>query len=348
MKKCIFLIFSLCAGFAHAQVGGNNSFEFLSFPLNARIAGQGGENISLRNEDVNLAFQNPASINEKMQGRATISYVPYLAKINGTFLAGAFPVRNNTFAVGLTFFNYGEMEETASNGDVIGSFSPTEYAVTAATSQKQGNFSLGASLKLASSQISSYSAHAITTDIGGMFIHPEREWTIGLAVKNLGFAFKKYTDAPMSVPLDVQIGTTYKPEHMPLRFSLTAHHLHKLDIVYLDPSKKGKKDLEGNEIKEKKTLADQIGRHFVFGGEFIFSKNFNLLFGYNILRRRELRTEAGSGGAGFSLGFAVTVKKFDFTYSHAFYSVAGGTNHLTLSADLTGFRKKKQKKEEGL
>jgi hypothetical protein len=145
------------------------------------------------------------------------------------------------------------------------------------------------------------------------------------------------------MPFDVQVGASFKPEHMPLRLSVTAHHLHKFDIVYLDPTQKGVIDLEGNEIKPKKTFADKLGRHFVVGGEFILSKNFHLRMGYNYLRRKELRLQTKSGGAGFSFGFMMRVKSFEIGYSKAYYHVAGGSNYLTVTTNFGRLLKKKEK-----
>ena len=47
-------------------------------------------------------------------------------------------------------------------------------------------------------------------------------------------------------------GPSIKPEHLPLRFSITAHHLQQLDIVYLDPNQRGQLDENGEEVKAKK------------------------------------------------------------------------------------------------
>ena len=43
-----------------AQIGGKRTFELLRHPSNARIAGIGGINVSLKDKDVNLIHSNPA------------------------------------------------------------------------------------------------------------------------------------------------------------------------------------------------------------------------------------------------------------------------------------------------
>jgi hypothetical protein len=343
MVKYIFVFCSLFPLIATAQTGGNNSWQFLNVPVNARLAASGGYNVSLRDQDISLAANNPASLNNEMGKYLSINYLPYLSDINGVTMMYGMPRKNNVYGIGLTYFSYGNMIQTEENGDVTGEFKARDYALTGTASHKIGNYVIGATVKLVGSHIGSYNSFGALTDLGGMFVHPKRAWTVGLAVKNLGFAVNKYTAQKVNVPFDVQIGTTYKLEHMPLRFSLTAHHLNQPDIVYLDPGKEPVKDLEGNEIKEEKKLGDQVLRHFNLGGEFLLSKNFNIRVGYNHLRRRELRLKEKSGAAGFSLGGMIRIKGFEFAYTRSFYHAAGGTSHLTLTTNFSTFVKKEKK-----
>ena len=142
------------------------------------------------------------------------------------------------------------------------------------------------------------------------------------------------------MPLDVQLGTSFKPEHLPFRFSFTAHHLQQLDIVYLDPNQRGQLDENGEEIKPRKTLGDKIARHFVVGGELLLSKNLNVRLGYNHLQRRELRLENTSGGAGFSFGVMLRISQFQLDYTHAGYHASGGANYFTIARNLDSLFKK--------
>lgn len=344
MRILVFLFFiAPIAGFA--QLGGLHSYEFLNVPINARSAGIGAENVSLRDQDVNQFHYNPASLNSQMANHFSISYLPFFADIKATSLSYATPSKNNVYGIGLTFFDYGEMVRTEANGDVTGDFRVREYALTGAAAHAIGNYVIGGSLKFAGSHLDTYSSLAVLADLGGMFVHPTRQWTVGLVFKNVGYAIKKYNqNTPVNMPFDVQIGTTYKLENLPLRFSITAHHLHQLDIVYLDPNKKVEKDLEGNEIREEKKLGDQIMRHFVFGGEFLLTKYLNIRFGYNHLRRKELRLKEKSAGAGFSIGGVIRVNAFELAYTRSFYHVRAASNHLTLITNFNSLIRKKERK----
>lgn len=338
---------SVGCSLAFGQVGGKNAFEFVDLPNNAHVAGIGAVNVSLLDQSPGLMFQNPALLNPKMNNFLEMNYLPYFADIQG----GAFSYANKfkdygTYGLGFQFTNYGKIESMDESGNNLGSFMPIDYYFYAGGSHQIGLYTLGASLKFAGSKIENYGASALMADIGGIFKHPEKDFTIGLTIKNAGFALKKYIKgSDVNMPFDIQVGTSFKPAHMPLRLSITAHHLHRFDIVYLDPTVKGPVDLEGNEIKPKKTFADKLGRHFVLGGEFIVSKNFNVRVGYNYLRRRELRLQTKSGGAGFSFGFMMRIKSFELAFSRAFYHVAGGANYLTITTDFNRlFTKNKKSK----
>ncbi|HEY8400241.1 MAG TPA: type IX secretion system protein PorQ [Cytophagaceae bacterium] len=335
----------ICLSFgAIAQIGGKNSYEFLDIPQSARTAGVGGVNVSIVANDPFLFFQNPALLRDTSVKNLGITYVPYYADINHTSLAYAFKAkRTGIWGAGLQYISYGAMEEADEAGNVTGTFMAKDYAVSVAKSHTIDYYTMGATLKFAGSHIQNYNSFALMADVGGVFTHPEKDFNIGLVVKNIGFALKKYTpDSRVAEPFDVQLGLTYKFDHMPLRFSVTAHHLHQFDIVYLDPNKRGKISLDGQEEKEKKTFADKVARHFVFGGEFLIAKGFNVRVGYNHLRRKELRLEQRSGGAGFSWGFMMKIKSFEFAFTRAYYHVAGGTSFITLNTNFSNLLKRKE------
>ena len=62
-----------------------------------------------------------------------------------------------------------------------------ESALFVSKSHQISNFRFGATLKMAFSSIAGYRANAIMMDIGGLFVHPHQDFTVGLAIKNVGF-----------------------------------------------------------------------------------------------------------------------------------------------------------------
>ncbi len=213
-------------------------------------------------------------------------------------------------------------------GQEQGEFSVVDYTLNVTHARTIDNITLGATAKLAVSRIAEFKSTAGLVDLGGVFKHPEQDFTVGLALKNIGYQLSTYNGAREPMPFDAQLGMSYKLEHMPLKFSLTAHHLHQFDIVYLDTTITGRLDENNQEVKPKKTFGDKLARHFVVGGEFMLSKNFNLRFGYNHLRRRELRLEIKAGGPVYLSGPWSGSGTFELDYTRAYYHVPGPATSL--------------------
>ena len=162
-------------------------------------------------------------------------------------------------------------------------------------------------------------------------------------MKSAGYQFSPYPGTDRGqLPLDVQIGATVKPEHMPLRFSLTAHHLQQWDIQYLDPNARGTLDASGNEKKATKSFGDNLARHFTASAALILGKGFQLRAGYNHLQRRELRLDNTSGSAGLSFGVMLKISTFQIDYTHATLQAAGSSEYFTISRNLNSLFRKKE------
>ncbi|MBC6606585.1 type IX secretion system protein PorQ [Hymenobacter sp. BT188] len=322
---------------AAAQIGGQQAFTFLNLPPSAKLAGLGGVNVSSRDADATMIYGNPALLNADMDGQLALGYVDYLSDIKQSTAAYVFNTKSlGRLGVGLTYLNYGRFEQFDAAGTSLGEFSVNEYALGVSDAYTSGNFTLAGTLKLAVSGIAGNHSLAGLVDVGGIFQHPTQDFTVGLTVRNVGYQLQPYAGAAREpMPLDVQLGASFKPEYMPLRLSITAHHLQQLDIVYLDPNQRGQLDENGVEIKPKKSLGDKIARHFVVGGELLFSKNFHLRAGYNHLQRRELRLENTSAGAGLSFGAMLRISEFQLDYTRAYYHASGAANYFTVARNLS-------------
>jgi hypothetical protein len=330
---------------AMAQIGGKRTFQALELPNNAKMAALGGVNISAFSPEVSMWLANPALLNPEMHHQLALSYTNFISSIGQSSLAYAWQTEKyGLWGAGLNYINYGTFTQRDAAGQEEGKFSVNDYVVSLAHASTIGPFTLGATAKLAVTGIAEYKAVAVLTDIGGIFKHPENDLTVGLVIKNIGYQIKSFSGEREPMPLNVQLGFTYKPEHMPLRFSITAHHLQQFDIVYLDTTGSALINQVGGNSQTKKALGDKIARHFVVGGELLLSKNFNLRFGYNHLRRKELRMENAGGSAGFSLGTMIRIKGFQLDYARGFYHTAGSTNYFTVSSNLQRLFKPKTRK----
>lgn len=307
-----------------AQMGGQKSFEFLNTPSHARLAALGGVNVSLADRDVNFITSNPSLIGDSLAGWGSAGYQSYVADIGQSSFTYLDTLKKiGMLGMSIQHISYGNMQRYDETGLELGEFNSGETVVMISKSHAVNHFRLGVSLKGIFSSIAGYRASALAMDLGGTFIHPEKQFTVGLVIKNLGFTLSQYTEmSDTPLPFDVQAGMTFKPEHMPLRFSLTAFNMVSGD-AYFNLADGG----EGPDTAEK------IFRHLNFGAEVLIHKNVNLLMGYNYQIHKELKME-GVGGGGFSVGFSGRVKSFEFTFARSGYiqGVAGYT--FTLAADV--------------
>jgi len=342
-KFLLFLAFTCSFAASFGQIGGRNSYEFLNLSANPRTMALGGINTSLGQADANMFLNNPAVLDTSMAGWASFNYSSFFGNIPHFLLTYAHNFGGNigTVGAGLQYIRYGNIQETDEAGNVIGEFLASDYALTLGKTWQSGNFRFGSNLKLIASNIASYSAFAIATDLGGFFKHPEKDLQIGLVLANVGFSIKNYFSGQnLRLPFDARLGVSFKPRHMPLRFSFTAHHLKRWDIAYNDPAFASTLDPFTGQVQTRKiSFADKLFRHFVFGSEILIHKNFHLRFGYNHLRNRELRFTDATALSGFSGGLAFRVKGYEFAFTRAGFA-AGGRSFFVLSKNLNDFFKK--------
>lgn len=327
LRKLAPSLLLLIAGLpAFAQIGGKRSFEFLNVPANARLASLGGVNVSLADRDVNFFYSNPSLSGDTLAGVASANYQFYVADIGHASFAYAHNFKRvGMLTFGVQHLGYGSLKSYDAAGQEIGDFKSGETALVIGKSHQVRAFRVGVNLKAAFSNIAGYRATAMMLDLGGLFVHPEHDLTVGLAIKNLGVVLSEYSGtSDTSLPFDVQIGTTFKPEHMPLRFSITAHNLARDGVTYDPPAT----DSEG-----PGTL-DKVLRRFNFGAELLIHRNVNVLVGYNYLVHQELKLENGGGAAGITYGFSARIKSVEFVFGRSGYITGQAGYAFTVSADM--------------
>jgi len=318
-----------------AQIGGQRSFEFQNVPTNTRLTALGGVNVSIPDEDLNMAFSNPALTSDTLSGMASFNYLSYFANVGALSAIYQHNLgKYGSWYLGVISFDYGDFEGRDPTGAVTTDFDASETLLVLGRSHTVGHFTFGASLKFTNSSIAEYAANSLALDIGGVFKHPDKELNVGIVIKNAGIVLSDYTsDDDSKLPFDVQLGTTFKPQHMPFRFSFTAYNLSKGDSAFFNTNDPNAGDEPGT--------ADKIFRHLNAGVELLISKNVNLRAGYNHLVRQELKLEETAGGAGFSFGLMFRIKAFEFSYSRGGYHAAGGSNNFGLAVNTNRFYKNK-------
>jgi hypothetical protein len=324
--KYLLTIALLVPVLVYAQSGGSSGFQALRLMTNARTAALGGENVSTTGGDLSVFQQNPALLDSVNTSDAVFMYNPFFADIQAiTFQYQAEFNKMGALAFGINYINYGEFQQTDDTGAASGTFHARDYVITVGKSHRLGPFVMGANLKFVHSGIAGYTANAMALDLGGVF-QVSKNFSTGMVIANLGGVLSDYSDGNNSLPLTVKAGFTFKPEHMPIRFTLTGHNFTDGEReFYLQ--------------KEKPNFADHLFTRVTIGGEILFSKNINFLLGYDHNRKQELRLEESSGGAGFSYGVMVGVKDFRFRFSRATYHAAGGTSYISVQRNLKTFKK---------
>ena len=68
---CLNTIFSMLC---FSQIGGQNTYEFLNFTNSARIASLGGNQISIKDNDLNFVFSNPSLLTSSLDNNLVINY----------------------------------------------------------------------------------------------------------------------------------------------------------------------------------------------------------------------------------------------------------------------------------
>lgn len=315
----------LCS-FATVGLGqGLSGFNFLRVPAHARVAALGGVNVSLADRDVNFFHNNPALAGDTLNGFASAGYQFYVGDVGNALLTYAHDYRHaGQIIAGVQHTNYGSFQGFDESGVETTEFDAGETAVLVGRTHQIGNFRLGASLKGVFSNIAGYRATAVLMDVGGIFQHPNEELTVGLLLKNMGVVLSDYTKTDEgTAPFDVQAGVTFKPEHMPLRFSFTGYQLIRSDLLPIDGA------TEDRPSGVKKVLS-----HVNFGAEILLHRNVEVLAGYNYLLHQSLKTESGGSGAGICFGFSLLVKPVEFVFSRNSYTVGNAGYSFTLSTNM--------------
>lgn len=307
------------------------SFTSLQQPAFAKVGGIGGINASLYDDGQPFFIYNPALLSAGNANRLLAGYgfLPGgagLANVNYAHEFGGL----GTFGASLQYLSYGTIQGYDNTGNPTTTFTPRDYTFQVAHARQANNFRFGASLKFSSTNISGYNGSALMLDIGGLFIHPDKNFTVGAVIRNFGFVTSEFTPtSKTTLPFDVQLGTSFKPAHMPIRFSLTLYRLNEWDLM-----------TDGEEINSFNSALDNTFRHLNIGAELIINENIAVLTGYNHLRRRELKPESGGGFSGISLGIDLNIKAFEFVYALGGYHIAGNNHSFSLSANLSEIRTK--------
>lgn len=347
MKHILLFVFLISAGNLLAQLGGQRAFSFLNLSPSARITALGGNLITVVDDDANLAYANPALLNPLMHQQITFSHNFHLAKIQNGYAAYAnyFPKLKTTFHAGVQYVNYGEIEARNEFNTVEGTFKPSENAFTiGAARQVDERLSVGANLKLLTSRLDVFSSLGLAADVAAAYADTANRFTATIVFKNIGTQLTPYREGNFEpLPFEIQVGISKRLRYLPFRFSIIYQNLQRWNVIFDDPNREDNDIFFGEttERSELSVFADNLFRHFIFNGEFLFGQkeNFRMRIGYNHLLRKEMTVESFGSLAGFSFGAGIKINRFRIDYGRMIYHIAGGINHLSIQTNFREFRR---------
>ncbi|NJC26303.1 type IX secretion system protein PorQ [Neolewinella antarctica] len=330
-----------------AQIGGISTYEFLNLPNSATVAAMGGHHIALMDDDLSLALRNPALLNPLMHQRVALGHAFHPAGISNSSVAyGHFQEKTKiTFQGGLQFSAYGgDLVRRDNTGQDLGTFSASDFALTVgAARQFDERLSIGANLKVISSQLAGYGSVGLATDLAVHYRDSSGRFGITLLARNFGAQLSQYdeTSGREPLPYELQIGINKQLRYLPFRFSVIYRYLDRWNVLFDDPNAQEEfsillTDEAVTGRSAGSVFLDNLARHFVINGELMIGKKKNLRVraGYNHGLRRELRLSDFRSGAGYSFGFAFRTRRFSVAYGRGTYHLGGGVNQLGVDVGL--------------
>ncbi len=337
LQKAIFYFILFLSTTVFSQIGGKNVYQFLNLAQSARQAALGGKTVTVVDYDVNQAFYNPATINEKMSNRLSTNFGNYYGEVTYGTAAYAYTYDKHlqTFHAGVSYINYGSFEGRDELGNPTSDFTGSEAALSLgyAYNLPWTDVYMGVNAKLISSTLESYNSWGAAVDLGLLYIDTQNDINYGLAVRNLGAQITPYADTREKLPLSIDAGISQLLENVPIRWHMTFENLQQWNIAFSNPNR-AQGSLDGSTQEEKVSFFNNALRHLILGAELFPEKGFNIRLGYNFRRGEELRIIEQRHFSGISVGFGLRIGKIKFDYSYSRYTLAANTSLFGLMVDL--------------
>ena len=346
---------------------GTSAFSFLGLPYSARLNALGGSNVSLNDGELSMAMCNPALLSDSTDKMVQVNYsflgagqhfasAMYSHNFGPSSLEPDMEGKPNYFAVGVHFLHYGQFETADEYGNRPGTtFSAQDVLIDVVYARQLGPmFTVGVSLKPIISSYDIYNAFALGADVGGHFVLPGKGLDVGLTLQNIGWQLKGfYTDEGGDsklemLPLNLQLGLSYKLPHAPIRFSFTAHNLQRWDLSYQTANigtKRGDELIQYYPTTNAKWY-DMLFRHTIWALDIVpKSGKFWITLSYNHRRRMELNLKDLGANveqkslAGFALGLGLNIKGVRVGLAASQYTKSNYTFQFSLALDVNQLMK---------
>lgn len=364
MRKYVLIILIACSNLAAGQVssGGRSVFSFMNLPASSRINALGGSNVSLSDGDISMGMCNPALLHNETHMVMQLNFSYYLP---GTMFGSALyghnfgrsgiekpyegegePDKPNYFAVGIHYLDYGHMKYADNDGNLTGgSFGARDILIDVMYArQLHPCWKVGVTLKPVYSVYESYSSFAIGADVGAHFQTRDSTFQMGLVLRNIGWQLKGfYSEEGGSnhelLPLNLQLGLTYRVKHAPLRFHVQIHNMQTWNLNY-EWTGIVKNPTTGDIIPHKVKWYDMLFRHTIFSLEIVpKSEKFYLAISYNHRRRAEMNLTDQRSIAGFAFGAGVRIKQARIGFAMSQMTKSNFSYQVGLTLDINSLMK---------
>jgi len=336
IKWCILLV--LLSSFSGlCQTGGESIFQILNLAPSSRALALGNRVISVRDSDVTLAQINPAIAQSYATHQVSFNHSFYYTGSSYSTISSTYHLSRQqlTLIGGLQSLRHGDIQGADEFGNKTNSFSASENLILIGASKKLfDQVNIGVNFKYILSSLESYHAHGFAIDIGGLYTFSDQFQHVGITVKNLGSQFKSYQTERENLPFDILLGYSKRLAHVPIRFSVTGHHLTTWNLRTIVPEEQtlgfGEPPREASALSK---TVDNLFRHLIFSSEIYLGKYapIRLRLSYDHQRHQELKDQTYRGLSGFGGGIGIKFSKFVVDYGFANYHLAGSINALGIS-----------------
>jgi len=347
-KYLITILFTSISYIAYSQAG-TGVYQFLNLPVSSRLAALGSSNVSISDNDIDFAFENPALLTSQTSNVIGLNMARYLADIKfGSAVYGKNFGAKNYLAIGIQYVDYGLFKYATETNDQVGDnfFTAKDMALNIMYARPMTEkITIGATLKPVYSVYETYTSFGLAMDAGVCYNDSSNFISAGLVFKSLGKQFKGYYSDESGqhmepLPFNIQLGISKKLNYAPFRFSLTLNNLQRWDLNYESTNQTLINTTLTPTDQTTKTIGfiDMAFRHTIFAVEFVPSKNFYLTAAYNDRRQKEMSMTGFKSMAGFSFGGGIKLYKFQVGFGMTQFQVGNYSYQFSISTSLNEFR----------
>jgi hypothetical protein len=312
MKQALTSVVALLLFCAVSFGQDKGTYSFLRIDIGARAAGLNGSFVSMTN-DPNVLFYNPGALTSLTESKGSAGFVKYLLDVNGGYLSYSKTLPGiGTMGAGILFMDYGSFTQTDEDRNTLGTFGARDIAVVVGVGRAIDELtSIGVNLKIIHSSIAEFSSSGVAVDLGMLYQIPSQNITLGASVLTLGTQLKTYAGTKEPLPLDVKIGITKRPEHLPVLLNLDFHHLTDQQTDFLSHFSA-----------------------FSLGAEFLMSESVRLRLGYNNQQRKEMKLGTSANLAGISLGGGIVFGDYVIDYAFNSWGKTGSLHRISIGSSF--------------